>query len=271
MLIWLASYPRSGNTLSRAILSRVFDVAVPSLYVEARDDSDEYDWGDIIPYFPHPVGLDALGFAEWARARPELYVVKTHEMPDTHDDPAIIIVRDGRAAMASFERYTETWWPIPRALEEIVVGDDQLPNWSQWLHAWGTRGVRSLTLMFEEMIADPSQAIEKMSAFLGQDPKREFDLSFHQMQSINPKFFRIGSNEPGIAAVERRCPKLFWTLHGDHMRHFGYGDPAKPQPADPIGAFRELAGTINAQRQASGRRAVPIKSEIARAHENNRR
>ena len=248
MLVWLASYPRSGNTLTRAILHQVFALPVPSVYPEGSTDSGEHDWGPFVPRFEHPEGLTGEPLVAWARAQPELYVMKTHELPDGAQDPAIILVRDGRAAMASYERYTQTWWKTPRGLEEVVVGDDQLVNWSDWHHAWGTRSAPTLTLYFEAVAESPNDAAAEIGRFLKLKPERAFGATFEQMQAINPRFFQVGSNGPGIAAVESRCPNLFWALHGDHMRHFGYGGADADRFPDQMSALRELAATINAQK-----------------------
>jgi hypothetical protein len=222
MLVWLASYPRSGNTLLRTILHRAFSVAAPSIYPEGST-TGEHDWGDLIPRFAVPTGLDSVAFADWARAHEELQVVKTHQMPDGRDDPAIVVIRDARAAMVSYERYTMNFSETPSELEEIVIGASPLMNWTEWNREWTTRSAPTLVLRYEQVARDPGSAIASLEAFLGVPMQRPFDLTFGDVKSINPKLFAVGHDRFGIAEMERRCPNLFWTAHGEAMRQFGYG------------------------------------------------
>lgn len=264
MLVWLASYPRSGNTLTRAILNRVFEVPVPSVYPEGLDGSGEHDWGDFVPLFKHPQGLLGAELADWARSRPEIYVLKTHEFPDGLDDPAIILVRDGRAAMASYERYIRTWWNQPTGLEQIVIGAAPLSNWSDWLHAWHVRAAPRLTMHYEDVATNPAVAVGKMAEFLDLAPRRDFDISFEEMQATNPRFFRVGANDAGIAEVERRCPNLFWALHGAHMRCFGYDEARLPWNGDYTPILRELSETIDRLTISSPRRGSLVEASRER-------
>jgi len=82
-MIWLASYPRSGNTFFRIILHEVYgikSVAYTGPFMEKGDYSPE-----------------------------EYPVIKTHLLPDQlpEDDktPSIYLVRDGRDAIVSMAHH----------------------------------------------------------------------------------------------------------------------------------------------------------------------
>jgi len=225
MIIWLASYPRSGNTLTRIMLNDVFGAAVPSIYEEDRTQQ-EYNWGDLLPPTAshRPADLTREQFLEYARSSPDVFFVKTHAPPPESDEAAILIVRDGRAAISSFEAYQKSFWRHPRSLAHIVIGGEGMLNWSRTNAAWLRRSAPTLLLHYESITADPAGTIARLAEFTGQAPRGEFTRSFADMRAINPDFFRQGSNAPGIAHVETECGALFWALHGDMMRALGYLD-----------------------------------------------
>jgi hypothetical protein len=206
----------------RAILDRVFSVAVPTIYHE--DESGPPERERLIPLFPRPAELGMAEYPAWAREQSDLLVTKTHEMPDDGTDPAIVLIRDGRAAMASYERFLGNFGNDPRELEEIVIGRDTFASWSDWNRAWLSRSAPTLLLRYEEVTRDPASTIAALSNFLSIAPRNSFDLTFEQMQADDPQFFSIGNNEPGIHLIEERCPNLFWILHGEEMETLGYCD-----------------------------------------------
>src|SRR4051794_24293951 len=102
MIIWLASYPRSGNTLLRIILKSVFDRRTYSKHDDVNDIGADSRVAE-------EVGHQALG-ASWDGAYQRMrddaqsYLVKTHDPPED-DGRAIYIVRDGRSTCRSFYHY----------------------------------------------------------------------------------------------------------------------------------------------------------------------
>ncbi len=91
MIVWLASYPRSGNGFVRATMHSCCNV----------QSVDRYKIGK--PF----KNLNAL-FLEWLESfetlvvRPETFVVKTHDLPEHDRFPTIYLVRDGRDCMVSY-------------------------------------------------------------------------------------------------------------------------------------------------------------------------
>jgi hypothetical protein len=99
MLVWVASFPRSGNTFLRILLHRWYGVHTSTVY-----DVDGV---------AQRLGTDPVGFTERTasyadlRAAPEAYLVKTHRQRDADvhpDGQAICLVRDGRDALVSWAR-----------------------------------------------------------------------------------------------------------------------------------------------------------------------
>jgi hypothetical protein len=170
-------------------------------------------------------------------------------MPDGGADPAIIMVRDGRAAMASYERYTVNYSERPSELEEIVIGASPLTNWTDWNRAWMARTAPTLVVRYEEVARNPENAILPLETFLGVKRLCPFDMTFGDMNAINPKLFSVGRDDYGIGEVERRCPNLFWLAHYEQMRVLGYGGAEARTPGVPL-ALAALQEAGNAIRRA---------------------
>jgi hypothetical protein len=102
MIVWLAAYPRSGNTLVRLLLKRLFGVSTFSLYDDPADIGADPTVAHELGHRSH--GLTNEGFYEMASTKPEMYFVKTHDLP-RDDAPAIYIIRDGRASTRPHTRH----------------------------------------------------------------------------------------------------------------------------------------------------------------------
>src|SRR6476620_3314267 len=101
MLIWLASYPRSGNTFVRAVLNDVFGIKARTLTGIGDDRVFSSRLGVVVAVGPLQSATRGVDFIDKARRSQEIYFLKTHE-PQLTDDPAIYIVRDGRSAVVSY-------------------------------------------------------------------------------------------------------------------------------------------------------------------------
>lgn len=156
-MIWIASYPRSGNTLLRTILRHCFNLKSASVYPNDLGGNK-----DIETYAGH-IELDASNREKFMSG--DIPLVKTHEYcNDTL--PAIYVVRDGRAACVSlwaFYRYM-----IP--LEAIVAGRHRFGSWAGHVLSWHPWS-RSNTLLikYEDMLSDLPAVLVCLSDFLNRD------------------------------------------------------------------------------------------------------
>jgi len=123
MIIWLASYPRSGNTYLRVVLNSVFNLETLSLH----DDRAVMKEGSAITNF---VGHRFLPYdfsIADARASDDLFLVKTHDRPDmtdiSEDNHVIYLLRDGRESTLSLHRYINDISRQNIALIGIILGD----------------------------------------------------------------------------------------------------------------------------------------------------
>jgi hypothetical protein len=214
---WLASYPRSGNTLLRVILNRCFGLPSQSLYHDTE--------------FPDPamrrvVGHEAVGddpqaFLQQARREGRPLYVKTHELPSADRHPAIYVVRDGRSAVVSHHHYLREILGRDVSLMQVIAGAAGI-SWSQHVQAWrGRPGM--VTLRYEDLAAGDAAALAAISQAIGRPQRRAFDISFDSLHRLSPVFFRRGSDQANIAEMDGEATQLFEALHGETLRALGYG------------------------------------------------
>src|SRR5690606_21283792 len=95
-VVWLASYPRSGNPFLRTLLFHRFGLSSASIY--SNDFGHNETLGRQVGHIEH----GANGQIDFGDAPVRL--IKTHAPPQD-DRRAIYVLRDGRAAMVSLYIY----------------------------------------------------------------------------------------------------------------------------------------------------------------------
>tara|TARA_Y100001968_G_scaffold93068_1_gene83662 strand:- start:278 stop:577 length:300 start_codon:yes stop_codon:yes gene_type:complete len=93
VLIWLASYPRSGNTYLKTILYHCFKLKTGSFY--PNDFSGNKALEHYVGHIEHE-NNDVI-FPEG-----QIKIMKTHELDNFTKQPAIYIIREFRAVIASY-------------------------------------------------------------------------------------------------------------------------------------------------------------------------
>lgn len=158
--LWLASYPRSGNTLLRTILWHCFGLRSASVY---RDDLG----GNRL--LEEHVGHIAYGPRGQVLLRQnEPLLLKTHERPVDHR-PAIYVLRDGRAASVSLWRFYSGKGDIP--LASVIAGRHRYGTWSDHISNWRPwERPNTLLLKYEDMADDLPRVLRALSAFLKREP-----------------------------------------------------------------------------------------------------
>lgn len=167
-LVFLASYPRSGNTFLRTILNRCFNLKSASVYPN--------DLG-------HNKKLEAdVGHLEWVSGgipfgsfSQKFALLKTHALQDEYIKrtrqhgghfKAIYIMRDARPAALSLYNFFGKNLPM----EDVICGHHKWGRWSDHLLSW-TEGPSQnhLILRYEDLISNFEQCLEKISEFLDID------------------------------------------------------------------------------------------------------
>jgi hypothetical protein len=218
-ITWLASYPRSGNTLLRLILKTCFGLSSQSIYGDR-----EFDDPLVSAMVGHEaVGEDPQAFVRAAQRQARSLYVKTHELPGADSHPAICVVRDGRSALVSHWHYLREILQRDVTLLDVIAGRYGL-GWSQQVQAWALSGRdHTLVLHYEALAAGDAKTLHSLADFIGKPQAQRFDISFARLHGLYPAFFRRGSDTANIAEMDAAAHRLFDSLHGDTLRRLGYG------------------------------------------------
>ena len=238
MLVWIASYPRSGNTFLRIALHRLYGrKSLPE-----RSQRVIATKGDPQHLREHWMHTD-LSEQEMAAAD-EKYFAKTHDLPGADENPAIYVLRDGRDALVSYawfslmlhdERPPETinGEAFRTALCNIML-DRRAPYgvWGQHALAWIKRP-RTAVVRFEDLIRDPAQCLAGALDQLRLTLPRVVGAtvpSFDELHALKPQFYRRGA----VGAWRDEFPadllEVFWREHGEGMLAAGYRCEPEPSP-----------------------------------------
>lgn len=203
-LVWLASYPKSGNTWVRAFLHNLLHNAktpidIDSIHEFCRGDTDAHWYAQLTdkPY-------DQLSKQEQAALRPKVHALLTRTSPDSvfvkthhflgedcgvplismqYTAGAIYILRNPLDVVLSvMHHYGMT---VDRAI--AFMADDNahaggggghvlqvLTSWSNHVRSW-TQGENPglLVLRYEDMLDNPQKAFGRVTRFLGLNPPRD--------------------------------------------------------------------------------------------------
>lgn len=220
MIVWIASYPRSGNTLTRMILKYVFGYETYSKY------NDPYDIGADEKTM-ELVGHRMLDYP-WSEAyqrmkqSDKIYFVKTHDIEDD-GSKTIYIVRDGRSAIVSYWHYLKDYRKKELSLSDIISGFVPFGSWGGHLDEWNPlKRSDTLLIQFESLVNNPVKEIRRIKEFTGLKITGTWKNDFEYFHKINPYFFRAGHIEDGNDEINGDDLDLFCALHGDWMETFNY-------------------------------------------------
>ena len=221
MIVWLASFPRSGNTFLRVVLHAVYGVPTYSIY----DDNDPV---------AQRVGPMLLGY----RAKPasrhlmtdsqEIYFVKTHKRRKSDRYAAIYLVRDGRDAVVSMARLrtetdptcANTHGSFERLLREEIVrpyieGQPSSGSWGGNVLSWlNNEGVPLAVLKYEDLICRPREAVQCAVSSLNiqlAPIAGAIIPSFGTLHELDPGFFRRGAVGSHRDEMPEHLHELFWA------------------------------------------------------------
>jgi hypothetical protein len=198
MIIWLASYPKSGNTLVRTMLSA---------YLFSEDGIFNFELLRSIKQFPNKIVLDQMGikledFNEIIKNSikgQELYInrnsvgfCKTHNMlynykkkyPFTNSENTlgvIYIVRDPRNVVLSYARHVTK--PIEETVKFVTSGKcikhDIMGNWSENYQSWKALKTENkyLLIKYEDLVSKREETFLKILNFVFKLRKINFVLN----------------------------------------------------------------------------------------------
>jgi hypothetical protein len=215
MRVWLASYPRSGNTFARMILNEAFAVKSTSVYELENSAIQEVPWlRERVGYAGDLKSID-LASRQWV-------AVKTHGYP-TDNEPAIYVVRDGRAAICSYAHWIQYNSDIEPTIEELIEGKVWPGSWTDHFNAWNPEHrPNTLLIRYEDLQSRQANVLRRISTFLNVPQRGPVTQQFNELHDLEPTLFRNASNKLN---AEEMLPweDLFYGVHGDLMKHLRYG------------------------------------------------
>jgi len=186
-LTWLASFPKSGSTWARMLLTAYHN---NGLYLDINSTLGESDVSAISYQAATSVPLGLLTDQEHAwirqaalvnvsyRSLHPVVLVKTHAanaeffgvrlIPPALTHKAIYIARDPRAIVPSLARHLGD--DYERAIEHLE--DDAfcldgpvktlISSWTTHVRSWQSQEIETVLVRYEDMLADPADALERM-------------------------------------------------------------------------------------------------------------
>lgn len=236
MIVWLASYPRSGNTLLRTVLSECFGLASTSDEPEPTEASRATGMigGLALPD-------DWNRFYAEATASSTLHLVKTH-LPPRDGQGAIYVIRDGRSAVVSYYHFNRTYHPAEApSLLELALGSGYYGGWADHCKTWIARA-GTLMVRFEDLVHGDLPTLNRIATQIGHTrPIRPWVSPFASLKLAVPEFFREGAlqfNRPSIWTD--LVDEAFFAGNGDVMEQLGYA-AASDCPRTPASEVIALA------------------------------
>lgn len=222
MIVWLASYPRSGNTFFRIILNSMFGIKTYSIYDDRNDIGADEQTAEIVghEYLPEDFDLEA------ARQETKKWFIKTHALPlkqAVAEDGVIYLVRDGRECSFSLMKKLNDYSGKVRTLDDIISGNTFVGRWGEHVSAWDPANrPDTLLVHFEKLVDDPVAHIEKIAHFIEAVPLGRSIPTFEELQKVNPVFFRSGRKDSWKQIYTEAQHAAFWEYNYREMIAFGY-------------------------------------------------
>ncbi|MFZ2630185.1 MAG: sulfotransferase domain-containing protein [Desulfosalsimonadaceae bacterium] len=226
MIVWLASYPRSGNTLLRTICRHCFH-----LYSYA---DEPVDYESEFRSNPDLIGHVELAepweeFYPKASASPDVFLVKTHNYP-IDNQPVIYVVRDGRSSIQSYRKFHLSFNRMDKSIVSIILGNDHYGDWSTHFDKWNNRDMKRLLVRFEDLIDITGEKLAEIAGFIRYKGKiNNWVNPVQELQAYEPNFFN--EKNRGFIPGKEWTPAtdyLFNKLHHRMMADLKYNEPSFP-------------------------------------------
>ena len=206
--IWLASYPRSGNTFVRTVLFHCFSLKTGSVYAEDFGGNKKLE-----EYVGHIEQNEdrSISFPEG-----NLPIIKTHAS-HKGDNSTIYVVRDGRAAAASFWHFTHPKVPM----RSIIDGNHKFGKWCDHLDFWQPLSrPNTLLLRYEDILNDFDNSLKKISIFLDREILSNYLPSRNQIAHDDGKWVRKKTDWREVLTDENL--ERFNELNIHYLKQFDY-------------------------------------------------
>jgi hypothetical protein len=224
MIVWISSYPRSGNTLLRSILNESFEAKSYSKYNDVNDLGSNAELTARVGHQNY--GGSWEDAAQKFRTSAKPIFVKTHEGPEDNQ-PTIYVVRNVFSAIVSYWHYIRDFTDEKLSMEDIITGaGGPFPSWGSHLDLWNVLNrPKTIVVRYEDLVSRPDIEIQRISTFLGFAPLKPWKNNFNELKRSEPRFFRSGRKELRKGELSLDQQQLIRLFHGDWIQELKYGEP----------------------------------------------
>ena len=243
MIIWLASYPKSGNTFARAMLSA---------YFFSKEGNFDFKYLKSIKQFPSKQLFKKMGITtndpnellknyiksqEYINERAPLILLKTHSSMFNNNNykftnlnnslGVIYIVRDPRNVVTSFSNHYNLSLKESshRMVSNSVIGEDSdkkvftyILSWKNNYNSWKIflKEEKYLLIKYEDLIKDPKKMLIKMLTFIFKLSKNESNIDLQKVDNViaSTTFEKLKNleNKQGFNEKSSKMKKNFFNL-----------------------------------------------------------
>ena len=207
-IVWLASYPRSGNTFLRTILWQCFRLRSASIYprdLGGNKELEEYV-GHIEHGPDHRIRFDANSIP----------LLKTHEY-SKDNNPAIYVIRDGRAACVSLWEF----YNRKISLEAVIEGQNRFGTWANHVKSWDPwERDNTLLLKYEDMRDNLDKTLSSIGKFLSLNPINDKIPDRETIVKSDGRWVR--SKSDWRSKLTGNLLQKFDDINGEVLRKTGY-------------------------------------------------
>lgn len=209
--IFIASYPRSGNTYLRTILYHCFGLRSASVYQDELENNNllKANVGHIEPK------NNIIDFGNQT-----IRLIKTHEMnlkylSLSNDIKAFYIIRDARAVCNSLYNFYNKKTP----LEQIILGNTRFGKWSDHVQSWGKENSGNiLVITYESLLYSLNPSLKIISNFL--NVKLLNTKIPNRAEIADGKYIRKSSNWK--VNMPQESIKLCNEINKEMLKYYGY-------------------------------------------------
>jgi hypothetical protein len=245
MIVYVATYPRSGSGLLRQVIGWCFDQRCSGSHTGGYKKALPTDDPDVViakerqpgmpPQFmirPEAAENPAPELRQRLAARRELFFVKTHfPPPDEHfeGERAIQMIRHPAAAMHSYGVVFK---------HAVAAGADppsQAGDWSAYHSAWRETSMPIERVRYEDNFPEPWDAISAIERLIGRPPVWTTFETPDQARERNPERNPIFGPDHWRTALPVEVADDIWSRHKAEASRYGYdrvgvaGPMTKPQ------------------------------------------
>jgi hypothetical protein len=265
MIIYVASYPRSGNSWIKILILWHFQRITSDIYrakkpfkheqwhlraVTKAPSTHQQDilWNNwtalyeppLTPQSTHRCLLPGCKKMLTETHRKQLaweeehFFLKTHELPFPHyfeGEYVIQPVRNAGAVLWSYYNFIRDFqpWYRRRSLTEVIKGKALFGSWNNYHLHWAQAAAklkgRYLQIHYERLGDHQSEVCYQIEQFTGLKYFQRESIPFQRFKDRNPTMYREGTMSGWEQYYSKEQLHLLWQMHEEAMQYLGYCEP----------------------------------------------